>query len=122
MSKWIWILISGLGAPAIEYMVGVMRFGADNADTTYLQALEDFGLFGLVAGWLFFFFRGRAANDRQRFYSALGFGIASPIALFLAWGSGLFLPPVIGAVLFGGIPLLIGGWLGSLNWGMKGAG
>ncbi len=121
-SKWFWIVISGLGWPAIHYAIGVARFGADNLSITYTQALLDFGLFGLLAGWLYFFFRGRAANDRQARMAAFGYLAAMPFAFIGSLGGGLFLPGALGAMVVGGFPLLIGLWLGRLFGGMGSTG
>ena len=116
------ILISGFIWPSIHYLIGVMRFGAANPSTSFLQALLDFGLFGLVAGWIYYFFRDRAFSDRQKSLSAWGYLAAAPFAFLGSLAGGLFLPPIIGTVVMGGIPLLIGSWLGSIVGGMSGAG
>lgn len=122
MSKWLWILISGLVWPALQYGWGVLRFGAGNPETGYMQALQDFGLMGLVAGWLFFFMRERTSNPRQNRFVMLGYLAATPFALAGMLGGGLFLPTIVGAAVFGSIPLIVGGWLGSLVGGMGPAG
>ncbi len=121
-SKGFGIIFSGFAWPLLHYLLGVARFGTENPSTSYMQALLDFGLFGLFAGWLFFFFRERSANDKQRRFSLLGYLAATPFAFVGTLGGGLFLPGMLGAIVGGGLPLLIGTWLGKLLGGMGSAG
>ena len=121
-SKWMWIVISGLAWPAVQYLVAVFRFGIDNSNFSYLLALQDFGLFGLLAGWIYFFFQERAANDKQAKLSGLGYLSAIPFAYIFSLGSGLIFPGAIGPVVMGSIPLLIGAWLGKFIGGLGSAG
>jgi hypothetical protein len=121
-SKWIWIVISGLAWPGVQYLVAVTRFGIDNSNFGYWHALQDFGLFGLAAGWLYFFFQEQAANDRQAKITRLGYLSAIPFAYFGSLGSGLIFPGALGPIIMGSIPLLLGAWLGKLFGGMGSAG
>ena len=121
-NKWLGIILIGLAWPLLHYGIGLLRFGVGNAPTSLWQALLDFGLFGLVAGWIYVFFQGRAANPRQRNLMMLGYLAASPFAFVGSLAGGLFLPGVIGAIVMGGLPLLIGAGLGHLIGGMANAG
>jgi hypothetical protein len=121
-SKWIWIIISGLAWPAIQYAAFLARFGINIGQLTYTDALIDFGLFGLLAGWLFFFIQGRAANSKQARYARLGYLLATPLAYFFSLSGGLLFPGMIGVAIVGSIPLVIGAGLGLLLGGMGSAG
>ena len=118
-SKWTWIIISGLAWPGVQYLLGVYRFGANNPNTDLLQAFSDFALTGLVAGWIYFFVKGKASNKKQAKYTAVGYFVAFPFAFFLSWAGGL---NIIGPVIYGALPLLLGAWLGKLFGGMGSAG
>jgi hypothetical protein len=120
--KIVGILISGLAWPALQYLVGLLRFGGSNPNLSYMAALRDFGLMGLVAGLLYFMLRDRAKNPRQQRFTTLGYWVASPFAFVGMLAGGLILPPILGSLLFGCVPLLIGGGLGNLVGGMGPAG
>jgi hypothetical protein len=60
-----------------------------------------------VANWL------RESKSRgQRIAVIAGYIIASPIAFIGSLGGGLFMTPWLGATIFGGLPLILGSWLG----------
>ena len=119
---WRLILLSGLGWPLAHYAIAAARFGADNAGTGWLQALLDFGLFGLAAGAIYVFFRNRVVSDRQANLMKLGYFAAMPFAFIGSLSGGLILAGPVGALVMGGLPLLIGAGLGSLLGGLSGAG
>lgn len=116
------IIASGIAWPLVHYLIGAIRFGVGNESTSFVRALIDFGLFGLIAGWIFFFFRDRALISRQKSFAVWAYIIALPFAFIGTLAGGLFLPGMLGAVFGGSMPLLIACWLGSLIGGLSGAG
>ena len=122
MSKWLWILISGLLWPGIHYLYTTTPLGRNIPEFSFTQFLIDFGAFGLFAGAVFFLVRRDGQNERQRRLAAFGYLAAVPFAFFGSYAAWQFLPGAHWMILAGCLPLAIGGWLGSLVGGMGPAG
>ncbi|MQC27107.1 MAG: hypothetical protein DWG76_06645 [Chloroflexi bacterium] len=110
--KWLWIVVIGFLWPLLFFIYGGMRFGFDNPDTGFWQAFRDFGLLGLLSGWLLFWFMERAKTTKQRWGNLLGYVIFAPVGLVFALGGGLFLG-FVGAAILGSTMLALGAWLGG---------
>ena len=67
---------------------------------------------GAISGGLLLYLLDLATTRQQKLLSAAGYLMASPMAFAGSLGGGLLLPPLIGATLFGGLPLAGGAIVG----------
>lgn len=110
MSSILIVLASTLLWPAIHIGVFMARFPEN--PVPYNETLG-FILMGLIAGLFVANWYRKSSTRRHRVAILIGYVIASPVAFIGSLAGGLFLPPWLGATLFGGVPLIIGAWIGN---------
>lgn len=110
LGTFLWIGALSLTWPLVHLLVARFRFGA-NFVGGFADALV-FLPMGALSGGLLVYLLDIAESRQQQSLSVLGYVAASPMAFIGSLGGGLFLPPVIGATLFGGIPLAVGALVG----------
>jgi hypothetical protein len=111
--KWVWIVALGLAWPFLLYFYGGVQFGFGNPDTSYLAALRDFGLLGLLSGWVLFYFLERTNSGTQRTGQIVGYVLFIPLGFALGFAGG-FLLTFVGAAVLGSLAEALGTWLGGL--------
>lgn len=113
------VVIAGLAVlwPALQVALFAVRFGrVDGARVAESAVFLPMGIVGAVAlAWCW----TRARGTLGRAGAAAGYVLASPVALIGSLLGGLVLPPLVGTLLLGGLPLAagaaVGGALGSLK-------
>jgi hypothetical protein len=105
-----WALLVGLLSVAAQVITFYVRFGRLNTDSPPEDYLFFF-LAGTLGGWILIFFLNRESSARARWILLAAFLIASPIALTMMLGGGLF--GWVGVFLLPQIPWAIFTWLGS---------
>ena len=107
----LWTVALGAAWPGLQVALFAARFG--RVDGALLAESALFLPMGLVGGaalvWCWRRTRGRAG----RIGAALGYLLASPVALAGSLLGGLLLHPLLGALLLGGLPLAGGAALGA---------
>jgi hypothetical protein len=105
-------IVLTLAWPVIQLAIFYFRFGrlseAQIGESWVFLPMGALGAFSLL------YFLNRASTRRQKIAVSLGFLLMAPVALIGSIGGGLILPPVIGTLVFGLVPLLIGMGLGYL--------
>lgn len=114
MPKLNYILIISLSLlwPIIEIFVFRLRFSSVDFSMV-LESLKFLPL-GLTSGLLTDFFLKKGETFRQKIGILLGYLLAIPTAIFTSLLGGLIFNPIIGATIFGLIPLAIGQLAGIL--------
>jgi hypothetical protein len=110
LTSFLWIGLFTLLWPLTHYVVAVMRFGGD----FQVRASEFLALvpMGALSGGLLLYLIDIAETKQQGTLAVLGYVVASPVAFIGSLGGSLFLPPFLGATLFGGLPLAFGAVIG----------
>lgn len=103
---WPWLLGITLAWPGIQLLIFAFRFERLPMEML-IQSLY-FAPLGFLSGILIIYFVRRAKNRGQQACAIMGYLIASPIAVMSSLLSGLLLPPIIGTVIYGMVPLTIG--------------
>ena len=103
---WLWLIPLTLFWPVLHLLVFGLRFGSlpSGGVPFFLVFLP----MGLVSGIVFLFLWTRTAKRPHRVGLMLGYLFASPIALIGSLLSGLVYQPIIGTLLWGAGPLVIG--------------
>lgn len=105
------VAVSTILWPVVHILVFIARFPQN--PVPYGELLG-FVLMGLIPGILAANWLQESKSRGQRIAVVAGYAIASPIAFIGSLGGGLFLTPWLGATIFGGLPLILGSWLGYL--------
>jgi hypothetical protein len=100
-----------LAWPAGQLAIFWLRFGHISNQIQESWVFLPMGALGAMA---LLFFLQKATDRRQKISTSLGYLLAVPIALIGSLLSGLLLPPLVGAIIFGAGPLVIGAGLGYL--------
>lgn len=110
LAAFLWLGLFTLVWPLVHYIVAIIRFGAD----FQVRPVEFLALLpmGAISGGLLLYLMEIADSKRQRTLAVLGYVVASPVAFIGSLGGGLFLPVILGATLFGAIPLVVGALAG----------
>ncbi len=104
-------LFVGLLSVVAQVAVFYVRFGKWNAHSTALDYLLFFGA-GTLDGLILIYFLNRQNSKTAWFVALLAFLLASPIALVMMAGGGLF--GSIGVLVYPQIPWTLFAWLGGL--------
>jgi hypothetical protein len=108
----LWLGLLSIAWPLIHLAVAIFRFGP-GFELGFVDALV-FLPMGVMSGGTLLYLLGKSNSRRQQLFTVAGYVLASPIAFVAALGGGLFLPPLIGVSLFGGLPLVLGSIMGRL--------
>jgi hypothetical protein len=108
---WLWIIPLTLLWPVLHLFVFYVRFG-DMPDNVigFLIFLP----MSLSTGIIFLTLWGQVSNLPQKTGLFLGYLLSSPIAFIGSLLSGLVYPPIIGTLLWGAGPLVVGMLIGIL--------
>lgn len=104
VSLFLWIGFLSLIWPLTQYLVYVLRFPGSTPQPSALIFLP----MGAISGGVLMYLVDIASNQQQRLMTILGYALASPLAFVGSLGGGLFMAPIVGATLFGSLPLVIG--------------
>lgn len=104
--NWQWLLSLTLFWPIAHLAVFTLRFGRLPVDIV-IDAIV-FLPMGFVSALFFVLLRSRAQTPHQKWAILIGYVVAIPLAGVGSLVSGLLLPPLIGTVIFGVVPLLVG--------------
>lgn len=92
--------------PIVNLIVYFMRFGTLSwrlvGESLYFIPL------GLCSVLLLFTFLNYTQSTNHAYFVIMGFVLFMPVAFFAALASGLVLPPLVGPMIYGIIPLAIG--------------
>lgn len=110
LKMFLWLGLLSLAWPMIHLAVAYIRFGSGFAGG-FVEALV-FLPMGAISGGFLLYWIAKATTRPQRLVTLLGYLVASPMAFIGSLGGGLFLPALIGATLFGGMPLILGAFFG----------
>ena len=109
-TSWNWILGVGLFSVAAQIAIFYVRFRRWNADSTFVDYLLFF-LAGALGGWILTYFLNRQSSSVQRIWVLMGFLVATPAALLMMIGGGMFTQ--LGVVILPQIPWALFTWIGS---------
>lgn len=109
--RYLWSLPVGLAWPVTHVLVFYLRFPENFGLDTVLESWV-FVPFGLLGGVVLVMLFSRATTMVGQAAVMIGYLLASPVAFVGSLGGGLIFHPAIGALLYGGIPLLVGMGLG----------
>ena len=106
MARLVAVVCLTVAWPLIQLIVAAVRFGGlPSGGPAWFLVFAPMGFVaGCVAVWLW----TRAATRRGRRFVAVGYLIASPVALLGSLLGGLVLPSVWGPLVYGAIPLVAG--------------
>jgi hypothetical protein len=113
----LWLVALTILWPGLHLLVFFGRF-----DRMPLGGFTDALVFlpmGIVAAVALIVLWARAGTRRRKVGLALGYLLASPVAFMGSLLSGLMLPPVVGALLYGAGPLVAGMLIGRALAGTK---
>jgi hypothetical protein len=96
--------------PVLHTLIFLVRFG--NLPPDGLTEAVVFLPMGLVAGVALVLLVRRATSRRGQIGAIAGYLIAAPFALVGSLLGGLMLPPVVGTLIFGALPLIAGAVVG----------
>ncbi len=104
-NKYLWFALLSLIWPLLQILFFYFRFQRlpDNV-------LESFYFLpmGMISAYFVLTMMTRAEDRTTRVSTAVGYLVACPIAAVLAIGGGLAMHPLLGATLFGSLPLVGG--------------
>jgi hypothetical protein len=103
--RYIWFILLSLIWPLVQLLIFTLRFQRlpDNIwESFYFLPM------GIISAAFLLFMMSKAAERTTRVSTAVGYLVACPFALVGGLGGGLVLPPLLGATLFGSVPLLLG--------------
>ena len=109
-TSWYWILGVGLFSVAAQIAIFYVRFQRWNTDSTIIDYVLFF-LAGALGGWILTYFLNRQTTGMQRILVLAGFLVATPVALFMMIGGGLF--GLLGILILPQIPWALFTWIGS---------
>lgn len=107
---YLWALPIALLWPVANLIIFAIRFG--HLPATLISESLVFLPMGLVSALVLLFLLNKASNPGRKTSTIIGYIIASPVAFLGALMSGLILPPVMGTLIFGTIPLILGTVIG----------
>ncbi len=96
--------------PAIQIVIFMVRFGHLPVELA-LQSLI-FMPTGLISGLVLIALLRRCKSFIRKICTCLGYLLITPLAILGSLLGGLVLPPLLGATLYGTVPLIIGSALG----------
>lgn len=106
-----WAPLIGLLTIANQVATFYMRFGRMNMGASFVDYLLFF-IAGTLGGLILIYFLNRQTSSGKRWAVLIGFLLATPIAMFLVLGGGLFGP--LGVILLPQIPWALMALIGSL--------
>jgi hypothetical protein len=114
IAMFLWIGLLAILWPLTQYLVYIIRFPGNPApEPSPLIFLP----MGAISGGLLIYLVEIARTPQQRLLSVLGYALASPLAFLGAIGGPLFMNAILGATVFGVLPLAIGSlagfWMGQ---------
>lgn len=101
-----WIIGLTVFWPAIQLIIFLYRFGNLPADMLW-QSLF-FAPLGFFSALLLVNFQNRSQSRKQFMATTGGYALLTPVAFVASLMSGLVLPPLVGPLLYGIIPLALG--------------
>ena len=104
--SWKWIISLTLIWPIAQLIIFYVRFG--HLPNEILTQSLYFAPLGFFSALLLRYFQLRSNSTRQYWSTTIGYFLFAPVALFASLLSGLILPPLIGPLIYGIIPLAIG--------------
>ncbi len=110
MRSYLWVIPLALLWPVLQLLIASARFGP--RDAAFIAESAIFLPMGAVSGAFLVYLWQRAASRRSRVGAVVGYVIATPVALIGSVLGGLMLPPLLGTLLFGAAPLLLGAAVG----------
>jgi hypothetical protein len=116
---YLWSLPIGLAWPIAKSLIFFYRF--EELPVQLLQSSLIFLPMGLVSALVLLFLVRRAENISRKAGTIFGYLLASPFALIASMFSGLLLSPLIGPLIYGAIPLLLGSLVGYIIGGFMGS-
>lgn len=111
MRRYWWSLPIGLAWPVTHVLAFFLRFPEHFGPETVLESWV-FVPFGLLSGVGLVALFSRASTRVGQAAVVSGYLLLSPIAFIGSLGGGLMFHPALGALLYGGLPLLIGMGMG----------
>lgn len=93
--------------PLLHFAIFVLRFGRTPTDSVLV-----FLPMGVVSAFALAFMLNRSKSGRRKKWTVFGYLLAVPFAFLGSLMSGLVLPPIIGTIIYGASPLVLGTWLG----------
>lgn len=113
VSMFLWIGFLAIIWPLTQYLVFILRFPGNMPEPSPLIFLP----MGAISGGLLMYLVEISRNPQQRLLTVLGYALASPLAFIGSIGGPLIFEAVLGATLFGVLPLAIGSlagfWMGQ---------
>jgi hypothetical protein len=106
----LWLIALTVLWPGLHFLVFFVRFGRPPSGG-FTDALV-FLPMGLVAAVILIVLWARAGTRLRKVGLVLGYLLASPVAFIGSLMSGLMLPPVVGTLLYGAGPLVVGMLIG----------
>lgn len=106
----LWLIALTVLWPGLHTLVFLVRFG--RLPTGGFGDVLVFLPMGLAAAVVLIALWASAGTHRRRMGLVLGYVLASPVALVGSVLSGLLLPPVLGTLLYGTGPLVVGMFVG----------
>lgn len=110
LAIYLWVLPLSFLWPGLQLLVFFVRFR--RLPPEGLGAGLFFLPMGFISALVLVFLLQRARSRPQRLSTLAGYVLASPCALVGSLFSGLMFPPLIGPLLYGATPLLVGSVLG----------
>jgi len=108
---WLWLVPLTLIWPILHLFVFYIRFG--DLPGNFMDFLM-FLPMGLITGAVFLALWVRALRSQQKTSLILGYLLSSPIAFFGSLLSGLVYQPIVGTLLWGAGPQIVGMFIGVL--------
>ncbi|MFT5195571.1 MAG: hypothetical protein ACI9EW_000378 [Cellvibrionaceae bacterium] len=101
-----WIIGLTIFWPASQLLIFLYRF--QNLPASMIRESLIFVPLGFFSALLLVYFQGRSQTNKQYWSTTIGYFLLVPIAFAASLGGGLVLPPLLGSLIFGIIPLSIG--------------
>ncbi len=103
---YLWVIPLTIIWPVLQIAIFIIRFG--NIKSELISESSVFLPMGLISAIVLIFLINKAKRRRTKISAGVGYLIMAPIAFIGSLMSGLLLPPLIGTLIYGGLPLIFG--------------
>jgi len=107
---YLWSLPIALAWPVMQNILFFMRFG--HLPLNVFASSFVFLPMGFLSAIILIFLVERSGSRSHKASAALGYVLASPFALLASLFSGLLVMPLLGTLIYGTVPLMIGTFIG----------
>ena len=115
-NPYLWSIPIAFSWPLIQILLFVIRFGHLSVET--IRSSLIFLPMGFLSAIILIYLFERAESRNRKACTIFGYVLAGPFALLGSLFSGLLFAPVIGTLIYGTIPLLIGTMVGYVIGGI----